>query len=152
MRKPGENELSLYGGRTLQLAAIPASVAGISRTMMFLSQGPTQRRLLKPGAVLVLFEWNNFFVPHPRPGVWKRRERPAADDDTPNEEAIAIPGDHDYISAPDPAVVDLALEENTSLREEILKLRTQIKKLMMKQRFGIHRFAGSDSDFHFFSK
>lgn len=42
MRKPGKNGLSLYGGRTLQLAAIPASVAGISRRMMFVSQGPTQ--------------------------------------------------------------------------------------------------------------
>ena len=68
----------------------------------------------------------------------------------PNEEAKAIHSDHDYASAPDPAVVNLALEEHRSLGEEILQLRTQIEKLMMKQQFGIHHFAGSDRDIRFF--
>ena len=46
--------------------------------------------------------------------------------------------DHDYASVPDPAVVDLALDENMSLREENLKLREQAEKLTMNQRFGIN--------------
>ena len=37
--------------------------------------------------------------------------------------------DHDCASAPDPAVVDLALDDNMCLREEILKLREQVEKL-----------------------
>ena len=114
------------------------------------SGSDTGWRLSKPEAAPALFEWNNFSVPIPRPGVWERSEQPAAEGDTPNEEAIAIPGDHDYASAPNPTVIDLALEENTTLREEILQLRMQIEKLTMKQRFGIHYFAGSDSDIRFF--
>ena len=36
----------------------------------------TERRLLNKGAVLALFQSNNFSVPLSRPGVWERRERP----------------------------------------------------------------------------
>ena len=39
-----------------------------------------------------------------------------------------------------------------SLREEILKLREQVEKLTMKQRFGIDRFAASDKDIRFFTR
>ncbi|KAI4904789.1 hypothetical protein NFI96_016108 [Prochilodus magdalenae] len=109
------------------------------------------RRLLKKGAVLMLFEWNNFPVPLSRPGVWERRKRPT-EDDTPVKEADTIPGDHNYASAPDPAAVDLVLEENTLLGEEILQLKQQIEKLTLEHQFGIHRFAGSDSDIRFYTK
>ncbi|KAK6326612.1 hypothetical protein J4Q44_G00022570 [Coregonus suidteri] len=37
---------------------------------------PAGRRRLKKGAVPVLFQWNNFSLPAPRPGVWERTERP----------------------------------------------------------------------------
>ncbi|XP_042260975.1 uncharacterized protein LOC121892169 [Thunnus maccoyii] len=108
------------------------------------------RRLLKKGAVPSLFEWNNYSVLS-RPLGWERSERPAVQD-TSGKKVDKIPPDHDYAAAPDPAVVDLALDENTSLREEILQLRKQIERLTTKQRFGIHRFAGSDRDIKFFTR
>ncbi|KAI4902637.1 hypothetical protein NFI96_007360 [Prochilodus magdalenae] len=37
------------------------------------------------------------------------------------------------------------------LREEILQLKQQTEKLTLEHRFGIHRFAGSDSDIRFFT-
>uniref|UniRef100_A0A3P9LCV3 THAP-type domain-containing protein n=1 Tax=Oryzias latipes TaxID=8090 RepID=A0A3P9LCV3_ORYLA len=108
----------------------------------------TGRRLLNKGAVPALFEWNNFTLPTSRPGVWERRERPPpmTEDDGDAGEKADIPMDHDYASASDPAVVDLALDDNMSLRDEILKLREHVEKLTMNQRFGIHRFAASDKD------
>ncbi|KAF7641239.1 hypothetical protein LDENG_00288040 [Lucifuga dentata] len=63
-----------------------------------------------------------------------------------------IPADHDYASAPDPAVVDCVLCENEALRKEILQLRQQVEELTMRQRCGIHRFAGSDRDIRFFTR
>ncbi|KAK9973147.1 hypothetical protein ABG768_023891 [Culter alburnus] len=39
-----------------------------------------------------------------------------------------------------------------SLREEILKLKEQVEKLTMNQRFGIHRFVASDKDIRFFTR
>lgn len=65
------------------------------------------------------------------------------EDDAPDEEADTVPEDHDH-SVLDPAVPALFLDENMSLREEILQRRKQTKKLTLKQQFGIHRFAGSD--------
>ena len=60
--------------------------------------------------------------------------------------------DHDYVPAPDPAVVDLVLEENASLRAEIRQLRGQVESLTLRRRFGIHRFAASDKDIRFFTR
>ncbi|XP_041957371.1 uncharacterized protein LOC121715573 [Alosa sapidissima] len=51
---------------------------------------------------------------------------------------------------PDPASAVAA--ENTALREEVRLLREQVESLMMKQRFGIHRFAASDKDIRFFTR
>ncbi|XP_042618956.1 uncharacterized protein LOC109078173 [Cyprinus carpio] len=114
----------------------------------------TGRRLLNKGAVPALFEWNNFTLPTSRPGVWERRERPPpmTEDDGDAGEKADIPMDHDYASASDPAVVDLALDDNMSLRDEILKLREHVEKLTMNQRFGIHRFAATDKDIRFFTR
>ena len=42
--------------------------------------------------------------------------------------------DHDYASVSDPAV--LALQENESLKEEILHLKQHVEELIMKQRLG----------------
>lgn len=75
-----------------------------------------------------------------------------AEDDGDAGEKADIPMDHDYASASDPAVVDLALDDNMSLRDEILKLREHVEKLTMNQRFGIHRFAASDKDIRFFTR
>ncbi|XP_028676528.1 zinc finger protein 879-like [Erpetoichthys calabaricus] len=114
----------------------------------------TGRRLLKKGAVPALFEWNNFSVPLSRPGVWERTKRPTKNEplDHKEEEDDQIREDHDYTSAPDPAFDDLPLDENVSLREEVLQLKKQIEALTTKKRFGIHRFAGSDKDICFFTR
>uniref|UniRef100_A0A3B3UN88 THAP domain-containing protein 1 n=1 Tax=Poecilia latipinna TaxID=48699 RepID=A0A3B3UN88_9TELE len=91
-----------------------------------------RRRRLKKGAVSVLFQWNNFSLP--RPGVWERRKRPLPEDseEEANPPANVCTKEHDYASAPDPAVVDLILEENNTLREEIRQLRKQVESLSLR--------------------
>ena len=87
----------------------------------------TAWRLLKRGSVPELFEWNNFSLPLPRPGVCERRQRPLPEDDSeanaPDHAVEDVSMYHDYVSAPNPAVVNLMLEENVSLQEEIRQLR-----------------------------
>uniref|UniRef100_A0A3Q1ER92 THAP domain-containing protein 1 n=1 Tax=Acanthochromis polyacanthus TaxID=80966 RepID=A0A3Q1ER92_9TELE len=100
------------------------------------------RRLLKKGVVPSLFQWNSFFLPPQRPGVWQRTERPAVavvdsePEDAPEEAAASVnsPGHRDNASLPDPAVVDLALEENRSLIEEIKHLREEMERMTLRQR------------------
>ncbi|XP_050928033.1 uncharacterized protein LOC108900981 [Lates calcarifer] len=107
------------------------------------------RRLLERGAVPSLFEWNNYSSVPPT-----RAEVRPMETDTVGGKANANTAvrDHDYASAPDPAVVDLALQENATLKEVVLKLRKRVEKLAVKQRFGIHRFAGSDRDIRLFTR
>ena len=104
------------------------------------------RRLLTKGVVPSLFEWNSFSLPPQRLGVWQRRKRPADLKDPPEEDAVSVSpaSDHDGVSLPDPAVVDLALEENKSLREEVNRLREEMSLMSLRQWFGIHHFAHSD--------
>lgn len=111
------------------------------------------RRRLKKGAVPALFEWNNFSLPLPPLGVCEKRKRPPPEDDEEeaNPPANVCTKEHDYASAPDPAVVDL-VEENYALWEEICQLREQAESLTLRQRFGIHRFASSDRDIRFFTR
>ncbi|XP_008407578.1 uncharacterized protein ftr97 [Poecilia reticulata] len=112
------------------------------------------RRRLKKGSVPALFEWNNFSLPLPPPGVWETSKRPPPEDieEAANPPANVYIKEHDYASAPDPAVVDLVLEENDALREEVRQLREQAESLTLRQRFGIHRFASSDKDIRFFTR
>lgn len=65
---------------------------------------------------------------------------------TQGEKADTIPEDHNYTLAPDPAAVDLPLDENVYLRKEILQLGNQNEKLTIKQQIAIHCFAGPDRD------
>lgn len=69
---------------------------------------------LKKGTIPALFEWNIFSLLLSRLGIWERKERPPAEDDmeddTLGQEADIVPEDHGYASAPDPTVVNLALE------------------------------------------
>lgn len=97
-----------------------------------------------------LFAWSS----PQRPGVWQRRERPAEVTDLEDpleEDAFSVAGDHNYVSLPDPAVVDLGLQENKSLRE-VNGLREEMASMALRQRFGIHRFAHSDQDIRFFAR
>ncbi|KAI4872379.1 hypothetical protein NFI96_033647, partial [Prochilodus magdalenae] len=106
------------------------------------------RRLLKKGAVRMLFEGNNFPVPLSKPGVCERRKRPT-EDDIPVKEADTLPGDHDYASAsaPDPATVDLVLEENTLLREELKgKILVKGKKARVEQESGTSTESSNSQD------
>uniref|UniRef100_A0A3B3WI03 THAP-type domain-containing protein n=1 Tax=Poecilia mexicana TaxID=48701 RepID=A0A3B3WI03_9TELE len=67
------------------------------------------RRRLRKGAVPALFEWNNFSLPLPPPAVWETRKRPPPEDseEEANPPANVCIKEHDYASAPDPAVMDL---------------------------------------------
>ncbi|XP_048087069.1 uncharacterized protein LOC125286240 isoform X1 [Alosa alosa] len=60
----------------------------------------TGRRLLKKGAVPVLFKWNNYSFPPTRPGVLEKRERPPPEDDredtvVPDHVTFDVPVQHD---------------------------------------------------------
>ncbi|KAM4740444.1 uncharacterized protein FYW61_002183 [Anableps anableps] len=102
------------------------------------------RRRLKTGVVPVLFDWNHFSLPPPRPAVWDRRQRPSSEvegEDFAPDRVLIVSREHDYASA----AVGLMLEENHQLRQ-------QVERLTLQQRFGIHRFAASDKDIRFFTR
>lgn len=108
------------------------------------------RRRLKPGAVPVLFSWNNYSLGVRRLGVWERRERP---EETGGDVGpTCANNDHDYNTAPDPALVDTVLSENEHLRDEVFQLRQQLEQLSVTQRFGLQRFTGSDRDIRFYTR
>ncbi|XP_041845312.1 uncharacterized protein LOC121642613 [Melanotaenia boesemani] len=106
-----------------------------------------RRRRLKPGAVPVLFHWNNYYLDERRLGVW---ERVAREDNMETGEAVCA-HDHDYCVGPEPAFVDNVLEENQRLREEVAQLRQHLEQKSLS-RFGIQRFVGSDVDIRFFTR
>ncbi|XP_054877789.1 uncharacterized protein LOC129352697 [Poeciliopsis prolifica] len=110
------------------------------------------RRRLKRGAVPALFQWNNYSLPLPPPGVWESRKRLPPEGSVEDPPAKVCTKEHDYASAPDPAIVDLVLEDNYVLWEEVCQLREQVESLTLRQRFGIHRFASSDQDIRFFTR
>lgn len=112
------------------------------------------RRLLKNGAVPVLFEWNNYSISAPRPGVWERRERPnPIADDLEEPAAMEVNlSDHDYCFSAEPAAVDLALDETEALRSEVAALRRQMEEMTMTCKFGLERFAASDDDIRLYTR
>ncbi|KAK6309028.1 hypothetical protein J4Q44_G00204910 [Coregonus suidteri] len=112
---------------------------------------PAGRRRLKKGAVPVLFQWNNFSVPAPRPGVWERTERPNTE--TMNNPSVELdcPPDHDYCNITEPAALDMSLDHNEELSVEIARLRNQIEEITISSKFCLERFAGSDDDIRFFT-
>ncbi|KAL6490092.1 hypothetical protein MHYP_G00004370 [Metynnis hypsauchen] len=116
---------------------------------------PAGRRRLRPGAFPVLFQWNNYTIPTPRPGVWERTERPPNTDPT---EMQTDPDDddpcheHDYCVSTEPAALDLSLNDNEELREEISRLRKQIEDLTVSSKFCLERFSASDDDIRFFTR
>ena len=119
------------------------------------------RRRLKPGAVPVLFPWNNYTLGERRLGVRERQQRDRPDTMVTDDEVEDTAGDvdvacainvHDYSTSPEPALVDMVLEENQRLREEVAQLRQQMEEMTLQQRFGLQRFAGSDKDIRFFTR
>ncbi|KAK0148955.1 THAP domain-containing protein 2 [Merluccius polli] len=113
------------------------------------------RRRLKPGAVSVLFPWNNYTLGE-RLGVRERQQRDRLDTMVTDDEVEDTAGDvdvacainvHNYSTSPEPALV-----ENHRLREEVAQLRQQVEEITLQQRLGLRRFAGSDKDIHFFTR
>ncbi|XP_041848072.1 uncharacterized protein LOC121644285 [Melanotaenia boesemani] len=107
-----------------------------------------KRRRLRPGAVPLLFPWNNFSLGERRLSVWERTAREPENVETGEPDCAH---DHDYCVGPDPAVVDSVLEEKQRLREEVAPLRQQLEQMFLS-RFGIQRFDGSDVDIRFFTR
>ncbi|KAL6465047.1 hypothetical protein MHYP_G00273640 [Metynnis hypsauchen] len=79
------------------------------------------RRSRRPGegAVPVLFQRNSYTVPVPRPRRKWPSEEPVGDQEPVEENHLA---DHDYCGVPDPAALDLALQQADELREKVEKV------------------------------
>lgn len=118
---------------------------------------PGGRRILKKGAVPVLFQWNNFSVPAPRPSVWDRTEQPdpspcaAAPDETDQLMDLDYL-DHDYCSTSEPAAVDLSLGVNEELLAKISVLEKKSEEMTLSSKFGLERFGSSDEDIRFYTR
>lgn len=111
-----------------------------------------RRRLVK-GAVPTLFEWNSYTVEPPRRSVWERVERPieiAPPEE--EEEHIGVTNDHDYCSVPEPAAMDMSTSAAEDVSTEVEELRKEIQELRLQQKFGLQRFAGSDTDIRFYTR
>ncbi|XP_033467959.2 uncharacterized protein LOC117247480 [Epinephelus lanceolatus] len=110
------------------------------------------RRKLRKLSVPVLFEWNNYSFKPERLGMCERSGGHMKGETSQEEKMDVSLREHDYALAPDCTVVDLIHSENETLRNEIHQLRRQMDDLTMRQRFGIHRFSGSDEDIRFFTR
>lgn len=93
IQKPGKNKLLISESPHNDFVA-----STLKKEDVHDSWSKTGWQLLTKG---VLFEWSNFSISLSRPEDWERGERLAED-------------------VPDPAVVDLVLDENLALSEEIL--------------------------------
>lgn len=104
----------------------------------------------------MLFKWNNFEIPPPRPSVWDRINRPESFNEPSDEQsmecAAVVVVDHDYCSVPEPAGMDMAATENLRLKEQIKLLTTELEELKIQATFGLQRFAGSDNDIRFYTR
>ena len=123
------------------------------------AEGGGQR--LRPGAVPVLFPWNNYTLGERRLGVRERQQRDRPETMVADDEVEDTAGDvdvdcainvHDYSTSPELALVDTVLEENHHLWEEVAQLRQQVEEITLQQQFGLRRFAGSDKDIRFFTR
>uniref|UniRef100_A0A8C5GDL6 THAP domain-containing protein 1 n=1 Tax=Gouania willdenowi TaxID=441366 RepID=A0A8C5GDL6_GOUWI len=87
---------------------------------------PRGKRVLKRGAVSLLFEWNNYSMREPIPCVWERRpwqESPVAADPTEcslGSEMEVMASDHDYCVLPATGVMANELQtQNEDLRRRL---------------------------------
>ncbi|XP_076126773.1 uncharacterized protein LOC143106385 [Alosa pseudoharengus] len=110
------------------------------------------RRRLKPGAIPVLFSWNNFSLPVARPSVWERTQRQGEDEDEELIDASLSLRCHDYDSRPEPSALDLACEKIDAQQQAISELQRRLEELSLRQSFGLERFKGSDEDIRFYTR
>lgn len=105
------------------------------------------RRTFKKGTVPVLFQWNDYSMQPQRPSVWDRVERPAPHSPAGEEPMETdTKGEHDYCAVPEPASLDMALNETCNLKEKLETLRRENEELKIQSTFGFQRFAGSDDE------
>ena len=114
------------------------------------------RRRVKKGAIPVLFSWNGYQLPAPRPSVWERRPRaesPPPEPDSDSEMETGMAPDHDYCVVPQTGARASNLsDENEALRRQIRELQQQVEDLNLRQRFGIERLSASDEDVRFYTR
>ncbi|XP_046888019.1 uncharacterized protein LOC124475453 isoform X2 [Hypomesus transpacificus] len=108
------------------------------------------RRRLKPGAIPVLFDWNNFSLPVARPSVWQRTQRQAEDEELIDASVSLMC--HDYDMRPDPSALDLACEKIDAQQQAIVELQKRLQELSLRQSFGLERFKTSDEDIRFYTR
>ncbi|KAK7939005.1 hypothetical protein WMY93_002331 [Mugilogobius chulae] len=122
---------------------------------------PKGLRLLKKGAVPVLFAWNGYTQPKSRLSVWERRPPPPQTDSPPadpqpvqEEDDVADNMiDHDYcVTAATGAMASELLDDVETLQRRIRELEAQTEKLHLQSRFGLQRIAGSDHQIRFFTR
>ena len=111
-------------------------------------------RRLVPGAVPVLFDWNDYTLPPVRPSVWERRPRPVQQDDPEEEEVDThLPIQcHDYDQRPEPFALDMASEKMQAMQQTIEELQKRLAEVSLEQTFGIKRLCASDDDIRFFTR
>ncbi|XP_030227299.1 uncharacterized protein LOC115554647 isoform X2 [Gadus morhua] len=112
------------------------------------------RRRLKPGAIPVLFAWNNYNLPVTRPSVWQRTQRQEEEEDedegeVPIDASVALC--HDYDSRPEPAFMDLAYEKIHAQQQNrclplidelflfLVYLSLGLKERDLADRFNVHQ-------------
>ena len=110
------------------------------------------RRRLKPGAIPVLFAWNNFSLPVAWPSVWQRTQRQGEDEDEELIDASVLLRCHDYDKRPEPSALDLACEKIDAQQQAIVDLQKRLQELSLRQSFGRERFKSSDEDIRFYTR
>nr|XP_020453668.1 uncharacterized protein LOC109958994 isoform X2 [Monopterus albus] len=101
-----------------------------------LIESPTSARQLKNGAVPVLFQWNNFTPPVSQ-----------ADGDQNDDPPMDVEhNDHNYCSTAEPTAL------TDRLCAQIERLRGQIEKRVVGNKFGLERFSASDDDIRFYTR
>ena len=113
-------------------------------------------RRLKKGTVPVLFAWNGYELPAPRPSVWDRRPRaesPPPEPDSDSEMETEMPPDHEYCVVPQTgARANDLVDENEALRLQIRELQQKLEVVDLRPRFGIERLSTSDVKVRFYTR
>uniref|UniRef100_A0A3Q2D818 THAP domain-containing protein 1 n=1 Tax=Cyprinodon variegatus TaxID=28743 RepID=A0A3Q2D818_CYPVA len=125
-----------------------------------LLQTPRGKRCLKKGAFPVLFEWNNYSLPVPRPSVWERRPReeetksPAAAAPTVDcLEMVFVAPEHDYCVSPASGVmIHELVMQNKALQKQVQMLQFEVQWLQLRTRFCLERFKCSDDDIRHYTR
>ncbi|XP_038156287.1 uncharacterized protein LOC119793270 [Cyprinodon tularosa] len=125
-----------------------------------LLETPRGKRCLKKGAFPVLFEWNNYSLPVPRPSVWERRPReeeaksPAAAAPTVDcSEMVFVAPEHDCCVSPASGVmINKLVMQNKALQKQVQMLQREVQRLQLRTLFCLERFKCSDDDIRHYTR